>query len=136
MRAENLRTAEFNRGDFRDMTMADIEKLADRLPWGTPAEVADKLIKLAEHTGASTVQVISMITKNYLWLALIAAAIAFPVAGYFMHNWLNVFTYNTGLTVIPFIISALVIVVTAAATAMFHSAKAAWTKPAKILRAE
>jgi hypothetical protein len=39
------------------MTMADMEKLADRLPWGTPAEVSKKIICLAEHTGAGTVQV-------------------------------------------------------------------------------
>ena len=57
VRAENLRAAEFNRGDFRDMTMADIEKMADRLPWGTAPEVAEKIIRLAEHTGAGTVQV-------------------------------------------------------------------------------
>ena len=57
VRAENLRSAEFNRGDFRNMTMADMEKMADRLPWGTPAEVAVKIIRLADHTGAGTVQV-------------------------------------------------------------------------------
>jgi alkanesulfonate monooxygenase SsuD/methylene tetrahydromethanopterin reductase-like flavin-dependent oxidoreductase (luciferase family) len=57
VRAENLRAAEFNRGDFRNMTMADMEKLADRMPWGTPQEVADKIIRLANHTGAGTVQV-------------------------------------------------------------------------------
>ena len=57
VRAENLRAAEFNRGDFRNMTMADVEKLAERLPWGAPAEVADKIVRLAEHTGAATVQV-------------------------------------------------------------------------------
>jgi len=95
-----------------------------------------KEISIRRVLGASTMQVITIITKNYLWLALIAAVIAFPVAWYFMHNWLNVFTYNTGLSAIPFIISALVIVITAAATAMFHSVKAAWTKPAKILRTE
>jgi len=57
VRAENLRAAEFNRGDFRNMTMADMEKLADRMPWGTPQEVAEKIIRLANHTGAGTVQV-------------------------------------------------------------------------------
>jgi len=79
---------------------------------------------------------VAMITKNYLWLSLISAAIAFPVAWYFMSNWLKVFTYSTGLSVLPFIISAFVIVFTAFATATFHSAKAAWAKPAKILRSE
>jgi len=57
VRPENLRAAEFNRGDFRNMTEADVEKIAERLPWGTPAEVADKIIRLAEHTGAGTVQI-------------------------------------------------------------------------------
>jgi putative ABC transport system permease protein len=95
-----------------------------------------KEISIRRVLGATTVQVISMITKNYLLLALIAAVIAFPVAWYFMHNWLNVFTYKSGLSVVPFIVSAFAILVTAASTAMFHSAKAAWTKPAKILRAE
>jgi alkanesulfonate monooxygenase SsuD/methylene tetrahydromethanopterin reductase-like flavin-dependent oxidoreductase (luciferase family) len=37
--------------------MADMEKMAERLPWGTPEEVAAKIIRLAEHTGAGTVQV-------------------------------------------------------------------------------
>jgi alkanesulfonate monooxygenase SsuD/methylene tetrahydromethanopterin reductase-like flavin-dependent oxidoreductase (luciferase family) len=57
VRPENLRAAEHNRADFRNMTMADVERLADRLPWGTPQEVADRLIHLAEHTGAGTLQV-------------------------------------------------------------------------------
>ena len=57
VRPENLRAAEFNRGDFRDMTEADVEKLACRLPWGAPDEVAAKIIHQAEHTGAGTVQI-------------------------------------------------------------------------------
>jgi alkanesulfonate monooxygenase SsuD/methylene tetrahydromethanopterin reductase-like flavin-dependent oxidoreductase (luciferase family) len=57
VRVENLRAAEFNRGDFRNMTMADLENMADRMPWGTPTEVAAKIIRLAEHTGAGTVQI-------------------------------------------------------------------------------
>jgi alkanesulfonate monooxygenase SsuD/methylene tetrahydromethanopterin reductase-like flavin-dependent oxidoreductase (luciferase family) len=57
VRPENLRAAEHNRADFRNMTMADVERLAERMPWGTPQEVAERLIRLAEHTGASTIQV-------------------------------------------------------------------------------
>jgi putative ABC transport system permease protein len=67
---------------------------------------------------------------------LIAAAIAFPVAWYFMNKWLQVFTYHSGLSVVPFLVSAFVIVVTASATAMFYSARAALTKPAKVLKTE
>jgi len=86
--------------------------------------------------GASTVQVVSLISQNYLWLALFASAIAFPIAWYLMNNWLKIFPYNTGLSLLPFILSALMILVMAVATSSFHSAKAALTKPAKSLRTE
>jgi len=95
-----------------------------------------KEISIRRVMGASIVQIVSMITANYLWLALIAALIAFPVAYYFMHNWLKVFSYSTGLSMVPFFMSALAIVITAVLTAMFHSAKAALSKPANSLRSE
>lgn len=95
-----------------------------------------KEISIRRVLGASIGEVVAMITTNYLWLALIAAFIAFPVAYYFMHQWLQVFPYNIGLSVVPFIVSALVIVITAALTATFHSAKAALSNPANNLRTE
>ena len=95
-----------------------------------------KEISIRRVLGASTIEVVKMITQNYLWLALIAAAIAFPVAWYFMSKWLAIFPYNPGLSLVPFAVSALVILVAAVATASFHSAKAALAKPSKNLRTE
>ncbi len=95
-----------------------------------------KEISIRRVMGASIPQIVTLITRNYLWLALIAAAIAFPVAYYFMNNWLKIFSYNTGMSVTPFILSALVIILTAVLTATYHSAKAALSKPAKALRSE
>jgi putative ABC transport system permease protein len=95
-----------------------------------------KEISIRRVMGANIIQVVTMITKNYLWLALISAFIAFPVAWYFMNNWLHIFPYNTGLSVLPFIVSAIVIVFTATVTAMFHSARAALVNPAVSLRTE
>lgn len=57
VRPENRQAAEGRREDFRNMTMADINALADRLPWGTPDEVTAKIIALAEATGAGTIQI-------------------------------------------------------------------------------
>jgi putative ABC transport system permease protein len=93
-----------------------------------------KEISVRRVLGASTGEVVTLITKNYLWLALIAAAVAFPVAWYFMNKWLQVFPFNTGLSIVPFVVSALVILITAVATASFHSAKAAWSNPVTALR--
>ena len=95
-----------------------------------------KEISIRRVLGASTAKVVTMIARNYLWLVLIAAFIAFPVAWYFMNKWLQIFPYNTGLSVIPFIVSAFVIVITATTTATFHAAKAAMTKPARVLKTE
>jgi putative ABC transport system permease protein len=53
-----------------------------------------------------------------------------------MNRWLKIFPYNAGLSVLPFLMSAMVILVTAVATAGFHSARAALSKPAKNLRTE
>ena len=95
-----------------------------------------KEISIRRVMGASIPQIVNLITRNYLWLALIAAAIAFPVAYYFMHGWLSVFSYNAGLSALPFILSALVIILTAVLTATYHSTRAALASPAKNLRTE
>jgi hypothetical protein len=39
------------------MTMADVERMAETLPWGTASEVAERIIAQAEAAGANTVQV-------------------------------------------------------------------------------
>jgi putative ABC transport system permease protein len=95
-----------------------------------------KEISIRRVLGASLPEVVTMITKNYFWMALIAAVIAFPVAWFFMHKWLEVFPYNTGLSVIPFLVSAFIILVTASVTAIFYSTKAALANPSTNLRTE
>jgi len=95
-----------------------------------------KEISIRRVMGASITQIITLTARNYLWLAVIAAVIAFPVAYYFMSNWLKIFSYSKGLSVVPFILSPIIIVLTAVLTVMFYSAKAALTSPAKSLRTE
>src|ERR1019366_5294903 len=56
MRPENLADAARARSDYRDMTMDDVEKKAEAQPWGAAAEVRDRIIEAAEHSGAETVQ--------------------------------------------------------------------------------
>jgi putative ABC transport system permease protein len=95
-----------------------------------------KEISIRRVMGASIIQIITLTARNYLWLALIAAIIAFPVAYYFMSNWLKIFSYSNGLSAVSFIVSAIIIVLTAVLTVMIYSAKAALTSPAKSLRTE
>ncbi|MDE3073939.1 MAG: LLM class flavin-dependent oxidoreductase [Chloroflexota bacterium] len=57
IRPENLGAAARAREDYRDMTMADVERQAEHLPWGTADEVLERLLRDVDHSGAGTLQV-------------------------------------------------------------------------------
>jgi alkanesulfonate monooxygenase SsuD/methylene tetrahydromethanopterin reductase-like flavin-dependent oxidoreductase (luciferase family) len=57
VRPENLQAAEHARENFRGMTMADVAAMAERMPWGTPKEVTDKIIEIADQAGANMIQI-------------------------------------------------------------------------------
>ncbi len=56
VRPENRRAAANLREDFRNMTMADLERQAETMPMGTADEVAERIIAAAESAGANQVQ--------------------------------------------------------------------------------
>jgi alkanesulfonate monooxygenase SsuD/methylene tetrahydromethanopterin reductase-like flavin-dependent oxidoreductase (luciferase family) len=55
VRPENLAAVSGARERFRDMTLADVERDADQMPWGTPDEVIERITAAADHAGANTV---------------------------------------------------------------------------------
>jgi alkanesulfonate monooxygenase SsuD/methylene tetrahydromethanopterin reductase-like flavin-dependent oxidoreductase (luciferase family) len=57
VRPENLPAVSGARERYRDMTMADVERDAEQMPWGTADEVIERIIAAADHAGASTVLV-------------------------------------------------------------------------------
>jgi alkanesulfonate monooxygenase SsuD/methylene tetrahydromethanopterin reductase-like flavin-dependent oxidoreductase (luciferase family) len=57
VRPENLRQAERARADFRNMTLEDVARQAERLPWGKADEVIERIKTIADHTGANSIQV-------------------------------------------------------------------------------
>ena len=55
VRPENLAAVSGARERFRDMTLADVERDAEQMPWGTPDEVVERITAAADHAGANTV---------------------------------------------------------------------------------
>ena len=55
VRPENLAAVSGARERFRDMTLADVERDAEQMPWGTPEEVIERITAAADHAGANTV---------------------------------------------------------------------------------
>ena len=86
--------------------------------------------------GANVGQIVPLITKNFVVLVGLSCIIAFPVAWYFMAKWLKIFPYNTGLSIMPFILSALVVLMITMLTVIFHTIRAAVANPVKALRSE
>ncbi len=58
VRPENLREVEHARADFRNMTIDDVGRMAERLAWGTPQEVIERITAIVDRAGANTIQVI------------------------------------------------------------------------------
>ena len=99
-------------------------------------EQRQKEISVRKVMGANIGQLVPLITKNFVLLVLLSCLIAFPVAGYFMDKWLKIFPYNTGLSAMPFIFSALTVLLITMVTVIFHTLKAALANPVKALRTE
>ncbi|HXO74762.1 MAG TPA: FtsX-like permease family protein, partial [Puia sp.] len=99
-------------------------------------EQRQKEISIRKIMGAGIGQIISLMTANFVLLVGISCFIAFPVAWMFMSKWLKIFTYNTGLTVLPFLLSALAVLGITMLTVIFHTIKAALANPSKGLRTE
>ena len=57
LRPENLAAVSGARERYRDMTMADVEREAEHMPWGTADEVIERITAAADHAGAATVLV-------------------------------------------------------------------------------
>jgi putative ABC transport system permease protein len=77
-----------------------------------------------------------MVTGNFVLLVVISCFFAFPVAWFFMDKWLNLFPYHSGLSVAPFLLSALAVLLLTMLTVIFHAVRAAVANPAKTLRTE
>ena len=99
-------------------------------------EQRQKEISIRKVMGANVGQIVPLITKNFVVLVGLSCIVAFPVAWYFMAKWLKIFPYNTGLSIMPFILSVLVVLLITMLTVIFHTVRAAVANPVKALRSE
>jgi len=100
------------------------------------AEQKTKEIGIRKVLGASVTGIIGMLSKDFLKLVLIAAVIAFPVAWWMMHKWLNDFEYRVDIGWWVFVVAGVAALLIALLTISFQSIKAAVANPVKSLRTE
>ncbi len=95
-----------------------------------------KEISIRKVLGAGIPGLISMLSKDFLKLVGVASIIAFPIAWFAMHNWLQDFAYRVNISWWVFLMAALLAAVIALFTISFQAIKAAIANPVKSLRAE
>jgi putative ABC transport system permease protein len=95
-----------------------------------------KEIGIRKVLGASTGNIVGLLSKDFLKLVIIAALIAFPLSWYFMHNWLQDFAYRVGISWWVFLVAGLIASLVAFLTIGFQALKAAHANPVKNLRTE
>lgn len=95
-----------------------------------------KEIGVRKVIGASVVQIISLLSKDFLKLVLIAFVLAVPVAYWGSNKWLQNFAYQTNISVWIFIAGGLIMFAMALLLLCIRSFRAATANPVKSLRTE
>ena len=99
-------------------------------------EKRTKEIGVRKVLGASVGDVVTILSKDFLKLVLIALLISIPLAWIAANKWLKNYPYRITLSWMMFMTAALLVIIVALATVSFHAIKAAVANPVKSLRSE
>ncbi len=100
------------------------------------AESRVKEIGVRKVLGAGVPNIVTLLSKDFLMLVLIAAAIAFPIAWYGLSHFLQGYAYRTNLSWWVFALAGVITLLIAMLTVSFKSVQAALANPVKSLRTE
>ncbi len=100
------------------------------------AEQRTKEIGVRKVLGASVVNIIALLSRDFLKLVLIAIFLAVPIAWFAMNRWLEDFAYRIDLAWWVFALAGMLAIGIALLTISFQSIKAALMDPVTSLRSE
>jgi ABC-type antimicrobial peptide transport system permease subunit len=95
-----------------------------------------KEIGVRKVLGASVSNIVSILSRDFVWLVLIASFIAIPLTWWAMHKWLENFAYQTPVSWWVFGLSILSMMAMAVLTLSIQTIRAANANPVDSLRTE
>jgi putative ABC transport system permease protein len=100
------------------------------------AEQRVKEIGVRKVLGATMVNLVSLLSMDFIKLVLIANAIAFPIAWWGTNRWLEEYAYHIDLKWWVFLLAAILATMIALLTVSYQAFRAAMSNPVKSLRTE
>ncbi len=95
-----------------------------------------KEIGIRRLLGASVGSIFKLLSKEFLWLIIIAEVISLPISYYLLNNWLNNFAYRIDISLVLLLASGLIVVLISLITISLQVIKAVTVNPVKSLRSE
>ena len=86
--------------------------------------------------GSSVLNIVALLTKDFIKWILIANLIAWPIAYYIINKWLQDFAYRIDISWWIFVLAGAIALLIALTTVSFQAIKAADANPVESLRYE
>lgn len=99
-------------------------------------EQRTKEIGIRKVLGASVINVLMVLSKEFAKLIIIGFCFAVPVSYFVMNNWLRNFTFRVELSVMTFLIAGALTLLIALMTVSYQVVKAASKNPIETLKYE
>lgn len=93
-----------------------------------------KEVSIRKVLGAPMGSILRLLSKEILVLTFVANLIAWPIAWYFMDEWLSGFAYHIEMNIFTYLLAGVLALVITLITIGSQTIKAALTNPANILR--
>jgi putative ABC transport system permease protein len=100
------------------------------------AEQRKKEISIRKVLGASNLNILTLLNKDFIKLVVIADLIAFPVSYLIITKWLSAYSFRVSVSVLPFAVALLLSLIIAIITVSVQSVKVAKANPVDALKYE
>jgi putative ABC transport system permease protein len=100
------------------------------------AERRTKEIGIRKVLGATAANIVTLLSKEFIWLVGLALLIGLPVSWWAVQQWLENFAYNIGIRWWMFAIPFFLSIAIALLTVSYHAFRAALRNPVEALRCE
>ncbi len=100
------------------------------------AEQKTKEIGIRKVLGANVSTIVTMLSRDFMILIIVAFVLAAPLAWFFMGQWLDSFVYRIDQNVLVYLLAGLISILVALLTVSWQSIRAAVANPIKALRDE